>query len=181
MSSINLTPSEILTCIILYSSSAGALILMSILWHFKKIETWMFYYYVISVGMCGFGWEFWFAYGWAGGESIAERRSGEMNRVIPPWLNGILNSFGDAFAISLFGLILVILIQHRKTPKNAFKTWNYKSFLILFIWFVGENIAVELTIYQKQLKGGKLSWAPLSPFGNWWNPKLFINGNQLQL
>ena len=41
------------------------------------------------------------------------------------------------------------------------------------LWFVGQNILVELFLYYAQLAAGKpLSWAPLAPTGPWLNPTL---------
>ena len=57
---------------------------------------------------------------------------------------------------------------------NVFNSWKWSSFFILAIWCVGQNIFVELFLYYDQLGEGKnLSWAPLIPTGNTFNPVLF--------
>jgi hypothetical protein len=55
--------------------------------------------------------------------------------------------------------------------------------VVLLIWFVGQNLLVELFIYQQQLAEGlRLSWAPLIPTGPWYNPIIFeIDGRTVQL
>jgi hypothetical protein len=63
----------------------------------------------------------------------------------------------------------------------VFTNWRWGSFFILAIWCIGQNIFVELFLYYDQLSEGKnLSWAPLIPTGNIFNPVLFeINGRSL--
>ena len=42
-----------------------------------------------------------------------------------------------------------------------------------------QNIIVEMYLYHDQLSIGKhLSWAPLSPMGQWFNPILFEYNNR---
>ena len=49
-----------------------------------------------------------------------------------------------------------------------------ECFCILLIWCIGQNVLVEMFLYHDQLAEGKsLSWAPLSPFGPYFNPTLF--------
>lgn len=77
------------------------------------------------------------------------------------WFNGVANAMGEAFGIAVIGLLLVLLV----CGKTAFDRWKWSAFTVLLVWFVGENILIELTVYQGQLTGGTvISWA-LSPFG----------------
>lgn len=170
---------QIVTAALLYTTSLGAFLVLAGLWWFRRLPNWIAAYYAGAVLLCGFGWEFWFAYGWGGGASIAERRSVLMNEAIPPWFNGVGNAMGDAFGIAVIGLFLVLLV----CGKTAFDRWEWSAFAVLFIWFVGENILIELTVYQAQLtSGAAISWAPLSPFGAWWNPQLLdIGGRTVHL
>ena len=66
---------------------------------------------------------------------------------------------------------------------RGFTRWRWGAFVILLIWFVGQNLFVELYIYQEQLAEGlRLSWAPLIPTGPWYNPTLFeFSGRTIQL
>ena len=53
------------------------------------------------------------------------------------------------------------------------------KFFILFIWFLAQNIWVEVILYFDQVGGDtKLSWAPFMPFGPWFNPILFSFGEK---
>ena len=88
---------QIVTLVLLYGTSLGAFLVLAGLWCFRRLPHWVAAYYAGAVLLCGFGWEFWFAYGWGGGDSIAQRRTAQMNEVIPPWFNGIANALGDAF------------------------------------------------------------------------------------
>ena len=63
-------------------------------------------------------------------------------------------------------------------PVRSFPV-KWRAFFILFVWFIAQNIYVEAFFYHLQLgSNGDLSWAPLQPFGSWYNPTLFeIGGN----
>jgi hypothetical protein len=112
----------------------------------------------------------WWTYGWVDGQPVLERRSEALNAAIPAIANGLGNSLGDAAGIALVGLGLARLF----CGKDAFDRWHWGVFAVLFIWFVGENILVELSVYHGQMGGNaRLSWAPLSPLGPWWNPVIF--------
>ena len=57
---------------------------------------------------------------------------------------------------------------------QIFQAWNWSAFSVLFIWCITQNIFVELFLYHDQLSEGKsLSWAPLAPTGQFFNPLLF--------
>jgi len=160
---------QMVTVVLLYGTSLGSFLVLAGLWCFGRLPHWIAAYYSGAVLLCGFGWEFWFAYGWGGGASIAERRTAQMNELIPPWFNGVGNAMGDAFGIAVVGLVLVWLL----CGAAAFDRWKWSALTVLLVWFVGENILIELTVYQAQLTSGAvLSWAPFSPFGNAWNPQL---------
>ena len=61
-----------------------------------------------------------------------------------------------------------------KKNNSIFYKWNWKCFFILLAIFISQNILVEMFLYHDQLAEGKsLSWAPLSPFGPYFNPVLF--------
>ena len=55
--------------------------------------------------------------------------------------------------------------------------------MVLLIWFIGQNVFVEMYLYHDQLAVGKaLSWAPFAPTGPWFNPVLFeFNGRTITL
>ena len=123
-------------------------------------------------------WELWFTYGWIDGDPVNVRRSEVLNTWIPMHLNWLLNSLADAGTISMGGLWLMW-----KYSKNiqVFEQWNWGAFSILLIWCITQNLFVELFLYHDQLSEGKsLSWAPLAPTGQFFNPLLFeFNGRSV--
>ena len=87
-------------------------------------------------------------------------------------VNWLLNSMADAGTISLGGLWLM----WKCSGKNSlvFQQWSWSAFSILFAWCLIQNLFVELFLYHDQLSEGKLlSWAPLAPTGQFFNPLLF--------
>ena len=122
--------------------------------------------------MCSLGWELWFTYGWIDGDPVNIRRSEALNQWIPLHINWLLNSMADAGTISLGGLWLMWKFSGKNN--QVFQVWNWSAFSILFIWCITQNIFVELFLYHDQLSEGKsLSWAPLAPTGQFFNPLLF--------
>ena len=121
--------------------------------------------------ICAAGFELWLKNGLFDGLPVSERRSEALNCAIPQDLNWVLNSLGDVFIVWI-GLFLVKKIFN-KSP-YLFKKWNWSIFLVLLVWFVAQNIYVEVFIYHNQLGiSGDLSWGPLMPLGSYYNPTLF--------
>ncbi len=151
----------------------AVLLPLIIYWKYKsRLPKWIPSFYIISLVVCSLGWELWFTYGWLDGDSVDLRRSENLNKWLPKDINWLLNSMGDAGAVLLGGAWLM-WITHKKNLM-IFKKWNWTAFVVLFIWCVSQNIFVEMFLYHDQLADGKpLSWAPLSPFGPYFNPVLF--------
>jgi hypothetical protein len=124
-------------------------------------------------------WELWFTYGWIDGDPVNVRRSEVLNTWIPMHLNWLLNSLADAGTISMGGLWL--MWKYSKQNIQVFEQWNWGAFGILLIWCITQNLFVELFLYHDQLSEGKsLSWAPLAPTGQFFNPLLFeFNGRSV--
>ena len=137
----------------------------------SKVLIWSFIFAAI-------GWEIWLTYGLAGGLPVDARRSIALSCAIPQNLNWLLNSLADVLIVWI-GLFLVKILY--KKIKSPFISWKWGAFLILFVWFVAQNIYVEAFFYHLQLgSSGDLSWAPLQPLGSWYNPTLFqIGGNPI--
>ena len=137
-----------------------------------KIPLWVPSIYLGSFIACSLGWELWFTYGWVDGDPVNIRRSDALNQWIPMDVNWLLNSMADAGTISLGGLWLMWKFSGKNN--QIFQAWNWSAFSVLFIWCITQNIFVELFLYHDQLSEGKsLSWAPLAPTGEFFNPLLF--------
>ena len=137
----------------------------------SKVLIWSFI--IVAIG-----WEIWLTYGLAGGLPVDARRSIALSCAIPQNLNWLLNSLADVLIVWI-GLFLVKIFY--KKIKSPFISMKWGAFLILFVWFVAQNIYVEAFFYHLQLGSiGDLSWAPLQPLGSWYNPTLFqIGGNPI--
>ena len=151
----------------------AVLLPLIIYWKYKsRLPKWIPSFYIISLAVCSLGWELWFTYGWLDGDPVDLRRSENLNKWLPKDINWLLNSMGDAGAVLLGGAWLM-WSTHKKNLM-IFKKWNWTAFVVLYIWCVSQNIFVEMFLYHDQLADGKpLSWAPLSPFGPYFNPVLF--------
>ena len=157
---------------VVYCSALTPLLAIHWLHYRQLIPAWVLPVYISTFVVCALGWELWFNYGIIAGDSVDARRTLGLTQRLPLHLNWILNSLADAGAISCGGLLAVWLLSGRKA--TLFTHWRHSVFLCLLFLFIGQNILVEMFLYHDQLEVGKpLSWAPLSPFGPWWNPVLF--------
>ena len=168
---------ELRVITIVYVSALAPLII----YFYKKdsIPLWVPSIYLGSFLICSLSWELWFTYGWIDGDPVNVRRSEVLNTWIPLHLNWLLNSLADAGTISMGGLWL--MWKYSKQNIQVFQQWNWGAFSILLIWCITQNLFVELFLYHDQLSEGKsLSWAPLAPTGQFFNPLLFeFNGRSV--
>jgi|TARA_A200000159_G_scaffold55299_1_gene51107 hypothetical protein len=168
---------ELRVITIVYVSALAPLII----YFYKKdsIPLWVPSIYLGSFLICSLSWELWFTYGWIDGDPVNVRRSEVLNTWIPMHLNWLLNSLADAGTISMGGLWL--MWKYSKQNIQVFEQWNWGAFGILLIWCITQNLFVELFLYHDQLSEGKsLSWAPLAPTGQFFNPLLFeFNGRSV--
>ena len=168
---------ELRVITIVYVSALAPLII----YFYKKdsIPLWVPSIYLGSFLICSLSWELWFTYGWIDGDPVNVRRSEVLNTWIPMHLNWLLNSLADAGTISMGGLWL--MWKYSKQNIQVFEQWNWGAFCILLIWCITQNLFVELFLYHDQLSEGKsLSWAPLAPTGQFFNPLLFeFNGRSV--
>ena len=168
---------ELRVITIVYVSALAPLII----YFYKKdsIPRWVPSIYLGSFLICSLSWELWFTYGWIDGDPVNVRRSEVLNTWIPMHLNWLLNSLADAGTISMGGLWL--MWKYSKQNIQVFEQWNWGAFSILLIWCITQNLFVELFLYHDQLSEGKsLSWAPLAPTGQFFNPLLFeFNGRSV--
>ena len=157
---------------VVYCSALIPLLAIPWLHHRRVIPNWVLPVYISTFIACALGWELWFNYGVIAGDPVDARRALGLTQRLPLHLNWVLNSLADAGAISCGGLLAAWLLSGRNPA--LFSHWRHWVFLCLLFLFIGQNILVEMFLYHDQLKVGKpLSWAPLSPFGPWWNPVLF--------
>ena len=168
---------EIRFIFVVYASSILPIFLL--LKYRFQLPNWVPIIYVGSFIVCALGWEIWFTYGLINGESVIERRADVLNQWIPLHLNWILNSLADAGTVCLGGLYLMWVLNNKE--QSIFLKWRWGPFLILLAWCIGQNLLVELFLYYDQLSEGKnLSWAPLIPTGNIYNPLIFeFNGRSV--
>ena len=147
----------------------------------SQLPSWVSTIYLGAFLVCAFGWELWFTYGWVDGDSVIVRRSDALNNWLPIHINWLMNSLADAGTVTLGGIWL--MWRYSGKDFSIFSYWNWRSFLILMVWCISQNIFVEMFLYHDQLSIGKdLSWAPLSPLGPYFNPILFeYNGRSLML
>ena len=168
---------ELRVITIVYVSALAPLII----YVYKKdqLPLWVPSIYLGAFLACSFGWELWFTYGWIEGDPVNLRRSAILNQWIPIHINWLLNSMADAGTIALGGLWLI----WRWGGKNSqvFQQWSWSAFSILLVWCITQNLFVELFLYHDQLSEEKLlSWAPLAPSGQFFNPLLFeFNGRSV--
>jgi hypothetical protein len=168
---------ELRVITIVYVSALAPLII----YVYKKdqLPLWVPSIYLGTFLACSFGWELWFTYGWIEGDPVNLRRSAILNQWIPIHINWLLNSMADAGTIALGGLWLI----WRWSGKNSqvFHQWSWSAFSILLVWCITQNLFVELFLYHDQLSEEKLlSWAPLAPSGQFFNPLLFeFNGRSV--
>ena len=161
---------ELRVIIIVYVCALAPLIILYK--HRKNIPNWSLVIYLGAFLTCALGWELWFTYGWVDGDPVNIRRSEPLNQWIPIHINWLLNSMADAGTISLGGLWLMWKLSNRND--QIFMKWNWRAFGILCLWCITQNLCVELFLYHDQLSEGKLiSWAPLAPTGQYFNPLLF--------
>jgi hypothetical protein len=147
----------------------------------SQLPSWVSTIYLGAFLVCAFGWELWFTYGWVDGDSVIVRRSDALNNWLPIHINWLMNSLADAGTVTLGGIWL--MWRYSGKDFSIFSYWNWRSFFILMIWCISQNIFVEMFLYHDQLSTGKdLSWSPLSPLGPYFNPILFeYNGRSLML
>lgn len=162
---------------VLYASAIVPLCVIPLLHWRRLISSWVLPFYFSMFLVCAFGWEIWFNYGLLLGDNIVVRRDPILTQFIPMHLNWVLNSLADAGAICCGGVFFIWAILGR--DNSFFRKWNGLFFVILLAGFIGQNLVVELFLYHDQLASDKvISWAPLSPFGEWLNPVLFEFGDR---
>ncbi|MCX5994149.1 MAG: hypothetical protein NT177_08065 [Chloroflexi bacterium] len=175
-----LSGQQILTIAIVYATSILPLIVLIVLYALGKLPRWVAAVYLFSFLVCAVGLEIWFTFGLWGGAPVSERRPPVMNLAIPQYANWALTSLADAAAICLVGLFLIWLAYGRRPI--PFRKWRWGAFVVLLVWFVLQNIWVEMFISPQVAPGYKVSWAPPTPAGPWWNPTLFsVNGLAIHL
>lgn len=177
---MDLSEAQAATVVTVYTSALLPLFIVVFLRFIGRLPQWLFTLYLATFALCACGWEIWLTYGLVDGLDVASRRPAVMNEAIPLHVNWLLNSLADAGAIGLVGALLAKWLCGGW--EGAFRRWRWPVFALLLAWFVGQNLWVELTIYQAQLaEGYRLSWAPLIPTGPWFNPVLELGGRTVQL
>ena len=168
----SLTAEQLRVVIVVYTSALTPLLLLPVAQRLRWVPSWTLAAYFLTFLACALGWELWFTYGWLAGDPVDARRAAALSQRIPMHINWLMNSLADAGSIALVGVWLVWLLFGRSWA--PFRRWSWGAFAVLLLWFLGQNIMVEMFLYHDQLAAGKaLSWAPLAPTGPWFNPTLF--------
>lgn len=172
-----MTFEEIRIVCVVYISALFPVFFLLYLKDKNSLPKWIPSVYIMAFFVCAIGWELWFTYGWIDGDSVDLRRSANLNIMIPKHINWLVNSMGDAGTVCLGGLWLIWVASGKN--KSIFHLWNWPAFFILLIWCLSQNIFVEMFLYYDQLSSGKrISWAPLSPLGQYFNPILYVTGER---
>ena len=176
-----LTYEQLRLVIVIYISALLPAAIIPLLHKRKLIPAWVLPFYLTMFVVCALGWELWFNYGLVAGDSVNVRRADVLNQMIPLHINGLLNSLADAGAICCGTLLVVWLAMGRQD--FVYRQWSWRVFSLLLVIFLGQNIMVEMFLYHDQLANGKvLSWAPLSPVGQLFNPVLWeFQGRSIML
>ncbi|MEE3332311.1 MAG: hypothetical protein VX246_15700 [Myxococcota bacterium] len=177
-----LMPEQARIVAIVYVASLVPLGVVTTQWFRGRLPRWIAAIYVATFFCCALGWELWFNYGWVDGAAVDARRFPALNAWIPLHVNWLLNSLGDAGCVGLGGILLAHFAQ-RKRAVDPFDSWRWSTFAVLLVWFLAQNLWIELRVYYAQLAPGfDLSWAPLAPTGRFFNPVLFeLGGRSVQL
>ena len=140
------------------------------------MKKWIALTLLSSLLIAALGWEIWVNFGHVDGDPVNLRRSDAMTCAIPMEINWLVNSLADT-GIVWFAIILVYWIF----PKRALEYEKFQLVFLsmFFIWFMGQNFLVEAVIYHNQVGGdAAISWAPLMPFGPYFNPTLINFGER---
>ena len=162
--------------VIVYLSAMAPIILSLYLIYKKKMKRWISLTLVSSFLIAALGWEIWVNFGLVDGDPVNFRRSDAMTCAIPMEINWLVNSLADT-GIIWFAIILVYWIL----PERAvtYEKFQLMSLFVFFTWFMGQNFLVEAVIYHNQVGGDAvISWAPLMPFGPYFNPTLINFGER---
>ena len=162
--------------IVVYLSAMAPIILFLYLIYKNQMKKWVALTLLSSFLIAALGWEIWVNFGLVDGDPVNLRRSDAMTCAIPIEINWLVNSLADT-GIVWFAIILVYWIF----PKRALEYEKFQLVFLsmFFIWFMGQNFLVEAVIYHNQVGGdAAISWAPLMPFGPYFNPTLINFGER---
>jgi len=166
-----LTPRQVCVSVLIYSLATLPWLVLVIATLTRKCPSWVLSTTSICTLICALGWEVWFTYGLWGGDPVDERRPDNLNKIMPIHINWILNSLDDG-SICMIAIGLIYIVQ-----KEGLRRFKWPALVICSLWFILQNILVEMVVYSSQLTRGKeISWAPLTPLGPWVNPTLFTVG-----
>ena len=129
----------------------------------------------------------WWNYGIWAGDPVDQRRPEPLNNIMPKHINWVLNSLDDG-TICMGAILLIYIGKHPKNiqakcctisvRKDGLAKFHLSGLAIPLVWFLVQNILVEMVVYSAQVaKDKELSWAPLAPLGPWVNPTIFTIGD----
>ncbi len=145
-------PEHLRVVTVVYTSALLPVALLALLQLMGRLPRWILEIYIATFLITALGWELWFTFGWLGGDPVDLRRAPELSTAIPQNINWLLNSLADAGSIALTGLLLVWWAHGRSM--QPFREWQWSGFVILVVWFIAQNLLVEMFLYHDQLAEG---------------------------
>jgi len=130
--------------------------------------TWISKIYITCFCISSLGFELWFNFAIAGGETMDVRQENEeMDALIPYPINWAMNASIDA-GFCMLAVLVLEGIRRMSRLKNVFERWRWVALIPLYILFFAQAI-----ILPQRWAPGELSWAPFAPLGEAFNPCLF--------
>jgi len=130
--------------------------------------TWIAKIWLICFCIASFGFELWFTFALAGGDSFDERRANEeIDELIPSGIYWVINASTDG-GFCMLAVLVLACVQKIPTMEDVFERMRWVAIAPLYIIFISQAI-----VLPHRWPPGRLSWAPLSPLGEAVNPYLF--------
>lgn len=130
--------------------------------------TWIAKIWLVCFCISSFGFEIWFNFAIAGGDSIDKRRANEdMDGLIPYQIYWAVNASTDG-GFCMLAILILEGVRRIPTMENVFERLRLVAIIPLYIIFIAQAIFLP-----QRWVPGRLSWAPLAPLGESVNPRLF--------
>jgi len=129
--------------------------------------TWIAKIWLICFCISSFGFELWFTFALAGGDSLDQRRANEeIDELMPSNIYWAVNASTDG-GLCMLAVLVLACVQKIPTMDDVFERLRLVAIIPLYIIFITQAI-----VLPQRWAPGSLSWAPLSPLGEAVNPYL---------